>query len=415
MKTFRRVVITGMGVVSPIGNTLSDFLTGLKNGTNGVGLITKFDTEKFDTKFAAELKNFDASTFIDKKSLRRLDCFSQYALCSSEMAFLDAGLDNAAFDKNRFGVIYGSGVGGVKTFQDQSAAFAEHKDPTRISPFFVTMMIPDIAAGHISMRFGLKGPNYSTVSACATASHAIADAFMLIQRGTADLMVCGGSEAPITELSIGGFGSMRALSTWNDRYAIASRPFDAERNGFVMGEGSGTLILESLEHALNRGARIYAEIAGVGLTADAHHITAPDPNGDGAVRSMALAVEDAGLTINDVDYINAHGTSTPYNDITETTAIKAVFGEHAYKLAVSSIKSMTGHLLGAAGGIEAIATALAIKHSFLPPTINLTVPGEGCDLDYVPGNAREKAISVAISNTFGFGGHNASLLLKKFE
>lgn len=415
MKKPHRVVITGMGVVSPIGNTLSEFLDGLREGRNGVGLISKFDTTKFDTKFAAEIKNFDPCLFIDKKSVRRLDLFSQFALCSAEMAFLDAKLDHYPFNPNRFGVIFGSGVGGVKTFQEQCFAFAEHRDPTKISPFFVTMMIPDIAAGHISIKFGLKGPNYSTVSACATASHAIADAFMLIQRGTADLMACGGSEAPITELSIGGFGSMRALSTWNDRYREASRPFDKNRNGFVMGEGSGTLILESLEHALKRDATIYAEIAGVGLTADAYHMTAPDPSGDGAVRAMQAAIEDAELFTSDVDYVNAHGTSTPYNDITETKAIKTVFGEHAYKLAVSSIKSMSGHLLGAAGGIEAIATALSLKYSFLPPTINLTEPDEGCDLDYVPNNSRPADIKVAISNTFGFGGHNASILFKKFE
>ncbi len=411
----KRVVVTGIGAVTPIGNTGSEFWDNLLMGTNGVDLITHFDASGYDTKFAAEVKNFDPLSYIDKKSIRRLDLFSQYALAAAEQVVLDSKILESKFDFNRAGVIFGSGIGGIKTFQDQTKAFFADNNPSRISPFLITMMIPDIAAGHISMRFGFKGPNYSTVSACATGSHAIADAFMLLQRGSADIMICGGSESPITELGIAGFSAMRALSNWNDRYKEASRPFDKDRNGFVMGEGAGALILEEYEHAMNRGARIYAEIAGIGLTADAYHITAPDPEGDGAVRAMNLAIQDAGLLPTDIDYINAHGTSTPYNDITETMAIKKVFQEQAYKLVISSIKSMTGHLLGAAGGVEAIATVLSIYHGKIPPTINLQNPGDGCDLDYCQGVMREKTINAAISNTFGFGGHNASILFKKIR
>jgi 3-oxoacyl-[acyl-carrier-protein] synthase II len=410
----RRVVVTGMGAVTPIGNTLPEFWSGLISGKNGIDLISKFDATNFDTKFAAEVKNFNAEAFIDGKAVRRLDLFAQFAIASSQMAIDDSQIDLSKIDNTRAGVVYGSGIGGVQTFQDVCFSYFSSKKPQKISPFFITMMIPDIAAGHISIRFGFKGPNYSTVSACATSSHAIADAFMLIQRGSADIMICGGSEAPITELSIGGFNSMRALSTWNDRYTEASRPFDKDRSGFVMGEGSGTLVLEELQHALDRGARIYAEIGGVGLTADAHHITAPDPTGDGATRSMQCALQDAGLQSTDIDYINAHGTSTSYNDVTETKAIKNVFGEHAYSLAVSSIKSMTGHLLGAAGGIEAIATVMTVANDIIPPTINYTTPDPECDLFYCPNTAVKRPVNVALSNTFGFGGHNATLLFKKF-
>jgi 3-oxoacyl-[acyl-carrier-protein] synthase II len=416
MKQIKRVVVTGLGAVTPIGNTATEFWNALLKGTNGVGLITKFDASRFDTKFAAEVKNFDPTLYIDKKSVRRLDLFSQYAIASAEQAVQDSNILSESLNRERAGVIFGSGVGGVLSFQEQCEAFfAKGRDPQIISPFLITMMIPDMAAGHISIRFGFKGPNYSTVSACATASHAIADAFMTIQRGSADVMICGGSESPITEISIAGFNSMRALSTWNDRYEQASRPFDKDRNGFVMGEGAGALVLEEYEHAVNRGARIYAEICGIGLTADAHHITAPEPEGNGAMRSMRIAVEDAGLTPTDVDYVNAHGTSTPYNDITETKAIKQVFGDHAYTLSVSSIKSMTGHLLGAAGGIEAIATIMSVYSDCIPPTINLETPGEGCDLDYCPGVAKQRKVDVAISNTFGFGGHNATILFKKLQ
>lgn len=415
MRNNRRVVITGMGAITPIGIGLQEFWEGLLEGRNGVDLITHFDTTKFDTKFAAEVKNFKPEDYLDKKAARRMDRFCQFAVATAEMAMQDSGLNLEVIDKDRFGVIYGSGIGGMRTLQEQHFAFFNGLDPHKISPFFVPMMISDIAAGQISIRFGLKGPNYATTSACATASHAIADAFFLIQRGSTDLMMSGGSEAAITEIAIGGFNSMKALSTWNDRYKEASRPFDKDRNGFVMGEGAGTIILEEYEHAMRRGAKIYAEIIGAGLTGDAHHITAPAPEGEGAVRSMKEAIKDAGISPDEIDYINAHGTSTELNDINESKAIKTVFGDHAYKLIVSSTKSMTGHLLGAAGGIEAVATIFAIKNDIAPPTINLTNPDPECDLNYSPLKPTKKKINYAISNTFGFGGHNASLLFKKFE
>ncbi|MCW9095597.1 MAG: beta-ketoacyl-ACP synthase II [Ignavibacteriaceae bacterium] len=411
----RRVVITGMGAVTPIGNGLKEFWEGLIEGRNGVDLITHFDTTKFDTKFAAEVKNFKPEDYLDKKSIRRLDPFAQFAVATAEMAMQDSGINLEKVDRDRFGVIYGSGIGGIKTLTEQHFNFFNGLDPHKISPFFIPMMISDIAAGQISIRFGLKGPNYATTSACATSSHAIADAYFLIQRGSTDMMVCGGSESAITEVSIGGFNSMRAISTWNDRYKEASRPFDKDRNGFVMGEGSGTLILEEYEHALNRGAKIHGEIVGVGLTGDAYHITAPAPDGEGAFRSMREAIKDAGIKPEEVDYINAHGTSTELNDKNESKAIRNLFGEHADKLVVSSTKSMTGHLLGAAGGIEAIATLFAIENELVPPTINLTNPDPECDLNYSPLKPTKKKIRYALSNTFGFGGHNASLLFKKFE
>lgn len=411
----RRVVVTGLGAVTPIGNDVQTFWEGLLEGRNGVDLITHFDTTKFDTKFAAELKNFDPSIYIDKKQIRRMDRFTQFALSTSAQAIEDSKLNLEKINLERFGVIYGSGIGGIKTFEDQNFNYFTDRNPQRINPFFITMMIADIAAGHISIRYGLKGPNYSTTSACATSSHAIADAFILIERGNADLMICGGSEAAITELSIGGFNSMRALSTWNDNYKKASRPFDKDRSGFVMGEGSGTLILEEMEHALNRGANIYAELAGIGLTADAHHMTAPDPEGYGAVRSMREAILDADLKPIEVNYVNAHGTSTPLNDVTETRAIKTALGEHAHSIHVSSIKSMTGHLLGAAGAIEAISTILTLKNDVIPPTINLENQDPDCDLNYCANKPVYTIVNAAISNTFGFGGHNASLLFKKFE
>lgn len=412
----RRVVVTGLGAITPIGNTTEEYWNGLLSGKNGVDLITRFDTTRFTTKFAAEVKNFDPLLYIDKKSVNRLDLFTQFALASSELAIQDSGIDLSKTQLERFGIIYGSGIGGIQSLHNQFRQYYKiDEDPHKISPFFITMMIADIAAGYISIKYKLKGPNYSTTSACATSSHSIADAFMLIQRGSADVMFCGGSEAAIAELSIGGFNSMRAISQWNDRFKEASRPFDKDRNGFVMGEGAGTLIIEELEHAINRGAKIYCELAGIGLTGDGYHVTAPDPDGDGAFRSMSEAIKDAGLNITDVDYINAHGTSTPLNDVTETKAIKRVFGEHAYKLVVSSIKSMTGHLLGAAGGIEAIATTLSIYNNIIPPTINYTTPDPECDLFYSPNTPTKRTVNVAISNTFGFGGHNASLLFKKYE
>jgi len=408
----RRVVVTGMGAVTPIGIGLDEFWQGLKDGRNGIDLISKFDASCFDTKFAAEVKNFDPSKYIDKKSLKRLDPYSQYALVAAELALNDSGLTLENEDLNRIGVVFGSGIGGMHTNQAQHFEYFKG-GANRISPFFVPMMISNIAAGHIAIKFGVKGPNYATTSACATASHAIADAFMLIERGSADIMFSGGSEAAITEMSIGGFNSMKALSTWNDRYKEASRPFDKDRNGFVMGEGGGILILEEYEHAVSRGAKIYAELAGIGLTDDAYHITAPSPGGEGAVRSMKEAIKDGGIEPEAIDYINAHGTSTPHNDINETMAIKTCFGEHAYKLVVSSTKSMHGHLLGAAGAVEAIATIMAMQHSLVPPTINLDEPDPECDLNYSPKKATAREINYAISNTFGFGGHNASLLFKK--
>ncbi len=411
----RKVVITGMGVVTPIGIGLQDFWQGLMEGRNGVDLITKFDTTKFDTKFAAEVKNFDPLNYLDKKATKRLDEYAQFAIGSTTIAIEDSGLNLEKVDLERFGVVFGSGIGGIKTLKDQHFAYFESGTPKKISPFFITMMIADIAAGQISIKFGLKGPNYATISACATSSHAIADAFILVQRGSANLMIAGGSESAVQEMSIGGFNSMRALSTWNDRFKEASRPFDADRNGFVLGEGSASLVLEEYEHAKERGATIYAEIAGIGLTGDAYHVTVPAPDGEGAARSMKEAIRDAELKPEDVDYINAHGTSTPYNDINETKAIKAVFNSHAYDLVVSSTKSMTGHLLGGAGAVESVATVLALKNNKIPPTINLTNPDPECDLNYSPLKPTNKKIRVAISNTFGFGGHNASILFKKVE
>jgi 3-oxoacyl-[acyl-carrier-protein] synthase II len=410
----RRVVVTGMGAVTPIGIGVDNFWDGLIHGKNGVGLISKFDTTKFDTKFAAEVKGFNPEEYLDKKEIKRLDPFNQYALVTAIMAMKDTGFNENGVDKERFGVIFGSGIGGMITLEKQHWTYFENeKDPRKISPFFVPMMISDMAAGQISIKFGLKGPNYATTSACATASHAIADAFILIQRGSADVMMCGGSEAAISEMAIGGFNAMRALSTWNDRYTEASRPFDKDRNGFVMGEGAGTLILEEYEHARNRNAKIYVEIAGIGLTGDAYHITAPAPGGEGASRAMKAAIDDAGIRPEQIDYINAHGTSTPYNDVTESNAIKSTFGNHAYEMVVSSTKSMTGHLLGAAGGIEAVATVLSIVNNKIPPTINLDNPDPECDLNYSAKIATDRKIDCAISNTFGFGGHNASILFKK--
>lgn len=409
----RRVVVTGMGAVTPIGIGITEFWEGLLQGRNGVNLISKFDTTKFDTKFAAEVKNFNPEDYLEKKEIKRLDPFNQFALVTAMMAMQDSNISENGTDKEKFGVIYGSGIGGMMTLEKQHWIYFEDKDPHKISPFFVPMMISDMAAGQISIRFGLKGPNYATTSACATSSHAIADAYFLIQRGSADIMMCGGSEAAITEMSIGGFNAMRALSTWNDRYSEASRPFDKDRNGFVMGEGAGTLILEEYEHAKARGAKIYAEVVGIGLTGDAYHITAPSPTGEGASRSMKAAIDDAGIQTNQVNYINSHGTSTQYNDVTESKAIKATFGEHAFELVVSSTKSMTGHLLGAAGGIEAIATILSLINDKIPPTINLDNPDPECDLNYSAKKVTDKKINYAISNTFGFGGHNASILFKK--
>jgi 3-oxoacyl-[acyl-carrier-protein] synthase II len=408
----RRVVITGVGAVTPIGNTAGEFWAAVLAGTSGIGPITRFDATGFATRIAGEVKGFDPLKYIDRKDDRRFDPFLKYAIACAVMAVEDAGLDVARLEPTRFGVLVGSGIGGITTLLDTHDVL-NAKGPDRVSPFFIPMLIVNMASGLISMRFNAKGPNSAVVTACATGNHAIGDAMKLIQRGAADIMIAGGAEAIIIPLTIAGFCQMKAMSTRNDDPAKASRPFDAQRDGFVCGEGGGLVILESLEHARERGARIYAELIGYGMTGDAHHMTAPDPEGDGAARAMVAALEDAATPASAVDYINAHGTSTPYNDKFETVAIKRVFGEHARQVAVSSTKSMTGHLLGAAGGVEAIATAFAIYHGVLPPTINYETPDPDCDLDYVPNHARKRDVEVALSNAFGFGGTNATLAFKK--
>jgi 3-oxoacyl-[acyl-carrier-protein] synthase II len=411
----RRVVVTGMGAVTPIGLSVEEFWKNVLAGKSGAAAITYFDTTNFDTKFACELKGFDPLRYMDRKLAQRCDPFTQYALAAAEMAIEDAELNLEALDRDRIGVIIGSGIGGMWTYHRQQETLYEQKGPHRISPFFIPMMIADMASGRISMRYGLKGPNYATTSACATSSHSIGDAFILIQRGDADVMVTGGSEAGICPMGIGGFNAMKALSTRNEAPEKASRPFDAGRDGFVMGEGAGILILEELGHAVKRGAKIYAEMGGIGFTADAHHITEPAPGGEGAVRSMRAAIRDAGLNPQDVDYINTHGTSTPVGDKSETAAIKTVFADRAYKMAINSTKSLIGHLLGAAGAVEAVATILSVFHNKVHPTINYETPDPECDLNYIPNKAQDWNVDVAISNTFGFGGHNASILFKKYQ
>jgi 3-oxoacyl-[acyl-carrier-protein] synthase II len=409
----RRVVVTGLGALTPVGNTTEEFWDALRNGRSGIGPITKFDTTDYPTRIAGEVRGFDPLKFVDKKEARRLDPYLLYAVASAVMAMEDSGLDVAKVDGTRFGVLVGSGIGGITTLLDTHKTLIA-KGPDRVSPFFIPMLIINMASGLISMRFGARGPNSSVVTACATGNHAIGDATRIIQRGDADVMIAGGAEAIIVDLTFAGFCAMKAMSTRNDDPTRASRPFDAERDGFVCGEGAGLMVLESLEHARRRDARTYAEVIGYGMTGDAHHMTAPDPEGDGAARAMAAALGDAGLAPAAVQYINAHGTSTPYNDKYETLAIKRVFGDHARRLAVSSTKSMTGHLLGAAGGIEAIASVLALHHGVLPPTINYEKPDPDCDLDYVPNQARKQAIEVAMSNAFGFGGTNATLAFRRF-
>jgi 3-oxoacyl-[acyl-carrier-protein] synthase II len=410
----RRVVITGAGAVTPVGNTAEEFWASLLAGRSGIGPITRFDASQMPTRIAGEIKGFDPLKYIDRKDDRKFDRFLKYAIACAVMAVEDAGLKTDSVDATRFGVLVGSGIGGIETLLEQYAILTS-KGPDRVSPFFVPMIIVNMAAGVISMRFGAKGPNSSVVTACATGNHAIGDAARIIQRGEADVMIAGGSEAIIIPLTIAGFCQMKAMSTRNDDPTKASRPFDAERDGFVCGEGGGLVVLESLEHARARDARVYAEIVGYGMTGDAHHMTAPDPEGDGAARAMAAALRDAALEPSSVGYINAHGTSTPYNDKFETIAIKRVFGDHAKKLAVSSTKSMTGHLLGAAGGIEAIATAFALHHGILPPTMNYEKADPECDLDYIPNQARKQEVEVALSNAFGFGGTNATLAFKKYR
>ncbi|NLU53157.1 MAG: beta-ketoacyl-ACP synthase II [Clostridiaceae bacterium] len=407
----RRVVITGLGVVHSLGNDIETFWNAIKQGKSGIKTITKFDTTDFSTKVGAQIDDFDVTKFMDKKEAKRMDLFTQYAVAASKQAVEMSGIDFASMDPYRAGVIIGSGIGGIETLEDNCRTLFE-KGAKRVSPFFVPMMIANMASGQVAIKYGIKGYNACVVTACATANHSIGDAMRVIQNGYADVMITGGAEASITPLSFAGFCSMKAMSE-NEDPATASRPFDKNRDGFVMGEGAGILVLEEYEHAVKRGANIIAELAGFGATCDAYHITAPDPEGAAGVKCLMLALEDAGVGPEKVDYINAHGTSTPLNDPLETKCIKKVFGEHASKLAVSSTKSMTGHLLGAAGGIEAIITALAIRDSFLPPTINLKEADPECDLDYVPNEGRTKSIEYAISNSLGFGGHNGALVFKK--
>lgn len=399
-----------MGLVCPLGNTLDEFWGSLLEGKSGVGLISRFDTSAYPTRIAAEVKDFDPSVYMDKKEARRMDLSEQYAMAATEQAVKDSGIDLGSIDLDRCGVVIGSGIGGINTFEKQHSLL-ENSGPGKVSPFFIPMMIIDMCAGLVSIRYGFRGPNYATVSACASSAHAIADAYRIIERGEADLMIAGGAEATITPTALAGFCQAKALSTRNDEPHRASRPFDKERDGFVMGEGSAILVLESLEYAQARGARIYAEVKGAGSTADAYHMTAPHPEGYGARKSMETAIKDAGITGDDVDYINTHGTSTGLGDVAETKAIKEVFGERAYKIAINSTKSMIGHLLGAAGAIELIVAAKSIQHQTIHPTTNLDHPDPECDLDYVPNSKRECAVNYAISNSFGFGGHNVTLVV----
>jgi 3-oxoacyl-[acyl-carrier-protein] synthase II len=409
-----RIVVTGLGAVAPNGIGTHTFWQNVVSGVSGIAPITRFDASRHDTQIAGEVKGFDPLQWIEKKEARKMDLFIHFAVAAAQMAYDDSGLKVTDDNRERIGVFVGTGMGGIPALEESHRILMD-KGPGRISAFFIPSIITNLASGQISMRFGMKGPNSCVCTACATGNHAIGDSLRIIQRGDADVMLAGGSEAVITPLTIGGFCSMKALSTRNHEPTRASRPFDKERDGFVMGEGAGIMVLESLEHARRRGARIYAEIVGYGMSADAYHITQPAPEGEGAVRSMRLALEDAKVSPSQVDYINAHGTSTPAGDLNETLAIKAVFGDHARSLAVSSTKSMTGHLLGAAGGIESVITALAVAQGILPPTINYETPDPECDLDYVPNTARRRDVNYALTNSFGFGGTNATLLFKKFE
>jgi 3-oxoacyl-[acyl-carrier-protein] synthase II len=413
----RRVVVTGLGALTPLGNNLHEYWEGLKNGVSGSVMITRFNTEKFKTKFACELKGYDSKQFFDRKEANKLDLYSQYALVATDEAIKDSGLNLDKIDKERVGVIWASGIGGIETFYQAIKEYVLGDGTPRFSPFFIPKMIGDIAAGSISIKYGFMGPNFATVSACASSTNAIIDAINYIRWDKADIFVTGGSEASINEPGIGGFNALQALSTNNTEFLSASRPFDKTRDGFVLGEGAGALIVEEYEHAKARGAKIYAELVGTGLTADAYHVTAPHPEGLGARNVMKLAVADANLKPEDVDYINVHGTSTPLGDVSETKAILSVFGEHAYKLNISSTKSMTGHLLGAAGAIEAIAAIMSVVHDIVPPTINFKVPDPDIDqnLNLTLNKAQKRKVNIAISNTFGFGGHNASIVVKKAE
>ncbi len=413
----KRVVVTGLGALTPIGNTTDEFWKGLITGVSGAAPITRFDASLFKTQFACEVKNLDLDQFMDRKEARKMDAFTQYAMITADQAILDSGLDLETLDKSRSGVIWGSGIGGLRTFQEEVTDFAKGDGTPRFNPFFIPKMIADIAAGFISIKYGFRGPNFVTVSACASATNALIDAFNYIRLGKADVFISGGSEAAVSEAGIGGFNAMKALSQRNDSPETASRPFDKDRDGFVLGEGAGALILEELEHAKARGAKIYAEIVGGGMTADAYHITAPHPEGLGASSVMKITLEDAGLQPEAIDYINVHGTSTPLGDVGEIKAIQKIFGDHAYKLNISSTKSMTGHLLGAAGAVEAIASILAINNNLVPPTINHFTDDEAFDpgLNLTFNKAQEREINYALSNTFGFGGHNCSVIFKKYH
>jgi 3-oxoacyl-[acyl-carrier-protein] synthase II len=406
------VVVTGQGVICPLGNTVEEFWKRLVAGESGIGAVTRFDATGYDTRIAGEVRGFKPEEVMDRKDIRRSDLFVQYAVAAATQAMNQAGVKDGSVDPNRFGVIVGSGIGGISTFEDQHRTLLE-KGPNRVSPFFIPMMISDMASGQVSILFGAKGPNYCTVSACSSGAHAIGEAFRIIQNSEAEVMIAGGAEAPVTPVSFAGFCSMKAMSTRNDDPTRASRPFDSQRDGFVMGEGAGILILEELEHARKRGATALAEIVGYGATADAHHMTAPAPEGEGAARAMRAAIHDSGLELSEFGYVNAHGTSTPLNDKFETQAIKSVFGDHASRVAISSTKSMTGHLLGAAGGLESIICVLALERQILPPTINYEHPDPDCDLDYVPNTARQVEARAALSNSLGFGGHNVTLALSR--
>jgi 3-oxoacyl-[acyl-carrier-protein] synthase II len=413
----KRVVVTGLGALTPIGNNVSEYWENLTNGVSGAAPITHFDASKFKTQFACEVKDFNPTDHMDRKEARKQDPYTQYAMVATAEAMADSKIDLDAINPDRAGVIWGSGIGGIKTFYDEVSAFATGEGTPRFNPFFIPKMIADIAAGMISIKYGLRGPNFTTVSACASSSNALLDSFNYIRLGKADIIVTGGSEASVNQAGVGGFNAIKALSTRNDDPSTASRPFDKDRDGFVLGEGAGTLILEEHEHAIKRGAKIYAEVMGGGLSADAHHITAPHPEGRGAIRVMLNALEDAEMKPEDIDYINVHGTSTPLGDIAESKAIKNVFGEHAYKLNISSTKSMTGHLLGAAGAVEAIASILAIQKGIIPPTINNQNFDEDLDakLNFTLNKAQKRDVKAIMSNTFGFGGHNASIILKAYE
>ena len=409
----RRVVVTGLGVVSPLGSDVETFWRRLTAGESGIGRVTRFDTTGYDTTIGGEVQGFRAEDYLDRKEIRRADLFVQYAIGAAVQAVKEAGVSPETVDPTRYGVIVRSGIGGIGTFEEQHRALLE-KGPGRVSPFFIPMMISDMASGQISIQLGAKGPNYCTVSACASGAHAVGDAMRIIQNDEADVMITGGAEAPVTPVSYAGFCSMKAMSTRNDEPGRASRPFDSQRDGFVMGEGAGVLVLEEFEHAKRRGATIHAELIGYGATGDAHHMTAPAPEGEGAARAMRAAIADSGLGPESFGYLNAHGTSTPLNDKYETQAIKSVLGDHARKIAISSTKSMTGHLLGAAGGLETVICVLALERKTLPPTINYENPDPDCDLDYVPNTARQVEVRAALSNSLGFGGHNVTLALSRY-